>query len=181
MLIIMEDRIELFVHGLKRWAKTKPHRKTQGELAAVIGKSQPTISDYFNFKYAPEPKDINLWVVEFGLDEDEIVDLGRIEKRRVERTDSQEINMDDYKDQVIKIVSEHANVVPIDQKHADIIRRFRNKELAVAVNQELLEIEALDPAELKSILRDLRAKKRIIQEEQESERKKRENGSDSRE
>lgn len=178
MLIFMENRIELFVHGLKVWAKAKPHKKTQKELAAVIGKSQPTVSDYFQFKYAPEAEDINLWVKAFDLDEDEIIEIGRVEKKKAEGGGGQRINFDDYRDQVIKIISEHSNIVPIDQQHADIIRRFKNKELAVAVNQELLEIEALDPAELKSILRDIRAKKHIIKEEQEVERKKRETGGD---
>lgn len=151
MLIIMEDKIELFVHGLKRWAKTKPHKKIQGELAAAIGKSQPTISDYFNFKYAPEPKDINLWVDAFNLNENEIIELGKVEKRRAEGSDGYKINIEDYRDQVLKIMSEHSNMISIDQDHADIIRLFQNQALAKEINHMLVVIEKDDPDKLHQI------------------------------
>ena len=79
-------------------------------------------------------------------------------------------------------VSAHAeasNVVPIDQKHAEIIRKFKNKDLAVAVNQELLELEALDPDEMKGVFQYIETRKKIVRDKKEA--KKREAGSDKTE
>jgi hypothetical protein len=46
------------------------------------------------------------------------------------------------------------------------------------INQELVEIEEMDPVALKHILVDIRARKNVMKEEQEAERKKRDTGND---
>jgi transcriptional regulator with XRE-family HTH domain len=152
MLIFMEDKIELFVHGLKKWSKTKPHKKTQGELAAAIGKKQPTVSDYFSFKYSPEPKDIELWVKAFDLDEEEIIEIGRFEKRRAEGIVNQGISFNDLQEQVLKIVKDHSNIIPLDTQHWKVISKFQQKETALQINQALVELEEIDPEQLDDML-----------------------------
>jgi len=74
----MEDQTKIFIHGLKIWAKVKP-RKSQTELAKVIGKSQSTISDYFKGEYYPEMDIIQLWIDHYKLDYEEILQAGRQE------------------------------------------------------------------------------------------------------
>lgn len=161
MFIFMENRIELFIRGFKRWARTKPHKKPQTELADIIGKSQPTISDYFNFKYLPEPEDIEKWIKEYDLDENEIVEIGR-KALVVENPDPNEmkISFNDFRDQVMKILSEGPakgspdadNIISIEQKHLEVIKKFQQKELALSINHELLTLENIDPSRLDKVL-----------------------------
>lgn len=46
----------------------------------------------------------------------------------------------------------NTNVISIDNQHAEIIKKFQNRDLALVINQELLDLESMDPDKLKSVL-----------------------------
>ena len=104
MLMVMEDQIKIFMAGFDKWRRIKP-RKSQKELASVINVSQPTISDYFKGEYSPDLDTIQEWIRHYGLDYEEILNLGRQELcetkgplqqafRRLERANSRPLLLD---------------------------------------------------------------------------------------
>ena len=44
------------------------------------------------------------------------------------------------------------NLIHIDQQHADVIRQFKNREIVIKINAELVELEAIDPDRLEKVL-----------------------------
>jgi transcriptional regulator with XRE-family HTH domain len=71
-----------------------------------------------------------------------------------------------------------SNIIPLDTQPWKVIEKFQQKKTALQINQELVEIEEMDPVALKHILVDIRARKNVMKEEQEAERKKRDTGND---
>ncbi len=67
------------------------------------------------------------------------------------------------------------NVINIDHQHAEIIKKFQNRDLALVINQELLDLESMDPDKLKSVLDFIKFQKK---EAAETVQKKREAGND---
>jgi transcriptional regulator with XRE-family HTH domain len=44
------------------------------------------------------------------------------------------------------------NLTHIDQQHADVIKKFQNRELALEINSELVGLEYIDPSRLEKVL-----------------------------
>ncbi|WP_024333088.1 hypothetical protein [Desulfotignum balticum] len=57
------------------------------------------------------------------------------------------------------------NIVPIDHQHAEIIKKFQNRDLALVINQELLDLESMDPDKLKSVLDFIKYQKNEAEKE----------------
>jgi hypothetical protein len=70
------------------------------------------------------------------------------------------------------------NVISLDRQHWSVVEQFQQKDTALQINQELVEIEALDPEALKHILEELQSRKDVIKKRKDTERKKREAGND---
>jgi transcriptional regulator with XRE-family HTH domain len=175
MLIFMDNTIKFFVVGLKQWAKTKPHRKTQAEIAAAVKKTQPTISDYFNLKYLPDPEHINMWVRVFGLDEEQIIALGK-KTLGAENSVEDRINALESKISTPALNATASEQPPqsLYSEHQKMVERFKDKAWGQYVNALLLEIEELDPdakTEITGILQEklkyLRGKSNSRQDLQE--------------
>lgn len=72
-----------------------------------------------------------------------------------------------------------SNITSIDQQHWKVVEKFQQKDKALQINQELVDLEAMDPTELNGILQYIETRKEIVAKKQEAERKKRDTGSDS--
>lgn len=68
-------------------------------------------------------------------------------------------------------------IVSLDRQHWKVVEQFRQKEKALKINQELVELEAMDPTELDGILEHIDARKVIVAKRREAA-KKREAGND---
>jgi transcriptional regulator with XRE-family HTH domain len=73
---------------------------------------------------------------------------------------------------------ENENVIDLDHLHWKVVEKFQQKDKALQINQELVELEAMDPLELNGILQYIETRKEIVAKKQEAERKKRDGGSD---
>lgn len=177
MLIIMEDQTKIFTHGLKVWAKIKP-KKSQTELGKVVGKTQPTISDYFKGEYYPDMDIIEKWVTHYSLDFEAILQLGR--KDIAKRNSTKQSK--DIEERLAKIEAtlpslsrqDQATIDITTERHRKVIDKFQNKDLALKLNELLLEIEQMEPAALKEAETTLSLLK--IKVEQESAKKRTANG-----
>jgi transcriptional regulator with XRE-family HTH domain len=58
------------------------------------------------------------------------------------------------------------NLTHIDQQHADVIKKFQNRELALEINHILTEIERIDPDELRAVASYLKDKKYRLEHDQ---------------
>jgi transcriptional regulator with XRE-family HTH domain len=65
------------------------------------------------------------------------------------------------------------NLTRIDQQHTDVIKKFQNRELALEINEILLEIEQADPDKLEEVKDVLKA---MVPKRQKAETKKRGHG-----
>jgi len=155
MLDFMEDQTKIFTHGLKAWAKIKP-RKSQTELAEVVGKTQPTISDYFKGEYYPDMDTIQKWVSHYELDFENILQMGREElaknnpskptaeiEERLSKLEKATQNLG------LDIAEVDAPTNLITERHRKVIERFQQKALALEINEILVEIEDIDKDTLK--------------------------------
>ncbi len=138
MLNFMEDTLKIFVCGLKRWAKI--NKVTQTALGNVVGRNQTAISDYYRDISRPTPAMVDMWVKHFDLDYEEILNTGRTELGLTE-PGALHAGEPAYTPE---------NVVEIDQvvsAHMALVGRFRNKSMALAINERLLELEGIDQIE----------------------------------
>jgi transcriptional regulator with XRE-family HTH domain len=53
------------------------------------------------------------------------------------------------------------NLTHIDQQHADVIRQFKNRELALEINSELVGLEYIDPSRLEKVLDYIKEQKEL--------------------
>jgi transcriptional regulator with XRE-family HTH domain len=162
----MEDTVKIFVLGFKKWAKL--NKVNQTRIGKVVGKVQTTISDYWNDVSRPSTDMIRRWVDEFRLDYDDILAAGREELKKRENPTLNE-------DEIRRIIKEEnqINKQPTDittQRHRQVIESFKQKELALKLNELLLEIEQIDPFALRDAETTLYLLK--LKAEQESSKKK---------
>ena len=125
------------------WAKM--NGVTQEEIASLISKDQTTISNYFTGKTRPSRKNIDLIVKHYGLEYEEVLAAGR-------SVYSQKIKADDSSNQVTNTGSE--KIFSLLEKHKALLNLFQQKELALEINQMLVEIEKANPDRLE-LARDM--------------------------
>jgi transcriptional regulator with XRE-family HTH domain len=150
MLMAMEDQIKIFIQGLRVWAKIKP-KKSQTELAKIIGKSQPTISDYFKGEYYPDMDLVNLWIDHYNLNFKEILNLGRTELQPPQDIDQHiEAKIDaKFKAYTDKLPTNPPHDLQKwksqkNKDHHKKIDEFNDQETALNINSILVEIEKID-------------------------------------
>jgi hypothetical protein len=178
MLKFMENETLIFRAWFRKYLKSDKSMKGI-DIAKATGLSGPTISSYHgegkrkswaNF----ENRKAILKVT--GVSHEEMMRIGKKELEPEKKPDKDEIKA--YVKELLSETTAEKNletkVISIDQKHAEIIKKFQNRNMALAINQELLDLENIDPDKLKSVLDFIRWQKK----ESKEATKKREAGND---
>lgn len=155
----MEDIRKIFAFGLEIWGKL--NGVYQEDIANLINRDQTTISNYYTGKTRISKKNIELITDHYNLNYEEILKAGRKAYRQKKQTNEPEKNQDE----LIEITT---------KRHKQVIEKFRQKDLALKLNEVLLEIESINPESLKSALEALDLVK--IKAEREAEKKRTANG-----
>ena len=166
ILRYMEDTVKIFVLGFKKWAKLNKVNQTQ--IGKVVGKVQTTVSDYWNGVSRPSTTMIEKWVDKFNLDYKEILATGRDELKK-------EQNPTLTEEEIRRMIreerqSEHPPTDITTERHKKLLDRFRQKDLALEINQILIEIEDIDMETLKDAITVLNLLK--IQAEKKAAKKR---------
>ena len=157
----MEDIRKIFAFGLEVWGKL--NGVYQEDIANLINRDQTTISNYYTGKTRISKKNIELITNHYNLDYEEILKAGRKAYRQKTKTNEPEKNQDELIDITTK-------------RHKQVIEKFQQKDLALKLNEVLLEIERINPESLESALEALDLVK--IKAEREAEKKRTANGED---
>lgn len=151
----MEDIRKIFAFGLEAWGKL--NGVYQEEIAKLIQRDQTTISNYYTGKTRISKKNIDLITDHYNLDYEEILNTGR--------------NVYSQKTQINQTKENQSELIDITiQRHRQIIERFRQKEIALEINEELADLEILDAGQLKEILGIIKDRKFRLEQEARKKR-----------
>jgi hypothetical protein len=167
----MEDIVEIFIAGAKKISKIKGcsqasiAKGTKG-VAGLKG-SQGTISSYFIGRTRPKPEVMQAIADFLKTPYNDILDLGRQEIAKQNHPTLTE-------DEIRRIVREEQSAhQPIDitvEKHRQLVDKFDQKNLAMEINEELIELERLDKNQLKEILGIIKDRKFRLEQEAQKKR-----------
>jgi len=125
---------KIYFAGLRAFLKDM--HLNQGVLAAAIQKDQTTISNYMNCKTRPLDEYYDAFEKAIGKTRAEIFDYGY------------EVLSETALPQKTTTLPQTPTILSI---HHQIIEQFEQKELALEINQGMLELERMNPDELKEI------------------------------
>jgi len=146
----MEDIRKIFAFGLEAWGKL--NGVYQEDIANLIHRDQTTISNYYTGKTRISKKNIDLITAHYNLNYEEILNAGRKVYPQKIQTTQPEKNQSE----------------PIDitiERHKQVIERFRQKDIALKINEELADLERLDAGQLKEILGIIKDRKFRLEQE----------------
>jgi hypothetical protein len=126
---------KIYFAGLRAFLKDM--HLTQGILATAINKDQTTISNYMNCKTRPLDEYYEAFESVIGKTRKEIFDYGH------------EVLSETLLPRQRTRIATNDN--PVLSIHHQIIEQFQQKELALEINHAMLELERMNPDELKEI------------------------------
>jgi hypothetical protein len=182
MLKFMENDEKIFRAWLKKHVKID--RKITGKkLSERTGIKGPSITSYHSGRiidgervWPSIPFDKRVSILKAtGVSYEDMMRIGKNELESEGVPDREGIKA--YVRELLSETSKEGSskkIISIDQKHAEIIKKFQNRDMALAINQELLDLESIDPDKLKSVLDFIRWQKK----EAEEAAKKRDAGND---
>lgn len=146
----MEDIRKIFAFGLEAWGKL--NGVYQEEIANLIHRDQTTISNYYTGKTRISKKNIDLIIAHYNLDDEEILNTGRKVYPQKTQISQPKENQSEPIDITIK-------------RHRQVIEKFRQKDIALEINEELADLERLDAGQLKEILGIIKDRKFRLEQE----------------
>jgi hypothetical protein len=148
MLDMKKSDRKIYFTGLKTIAKDK--RIRQGEFAQAVGKDQTTISNYINLKTRPPDEYYEVFESILEATRDEIMNTGK--KELIQDTNH------------LPPPPPQPDNLHTLKKHQGILNEFQNQDLALKVNQKLIEAEKVNPNILIEVIGYINGR---IKEEQE--------------
>lgn len=175
MLIIMDNEPKIFAAWLKKFIKDDK-KITAKALAKEINCDPTTISSYIRGRTQPG-YDVRVAILEVTkISHEQMMTEG---KAILARPKHDEPEIEKRLSELEKRLSQKEEYPRTDittERHRQVIERFRQKELALKINEELAELEDLDKDKLLSVLDYIQYQKKKIVEE--SSKKRTANGED---
>jgi len=115
---------ENFCESLFKW-QSEHFKGTQAELGKIFNVSQGQIAKIFSKQRCGDETWRRMVAKKIGADYDSMIGVKKTDSKKI-------INFDNT----------------YDEKHFKVTKKFKNKPMAIEINQGLVEIESYDPEEL---------------------------------
>lgn len=169
MLIIMDNEPKIFAAWLKKFIKDDK-KITAKALAKKINCDPTTISSYIRGRTQPGYNVRKAILEVTKISHEQMMKEG---KEILAKPTHNEPEIEKRLSELEKRLSQKEECPRTDittERHRQVIERFRQKELALKINEELAELEDLDKDKLLSVLDYIQYQKKKIVEESSKKR-----------